>query len=88
MKKLIFLALPLIVIACGGGSSSSPTLNLFAAYKTFAEEGYFLTGVISGYCQGTRAQTFKPGVPGENPNIPVAPALIQEVSEIDALGPS
>ena len=89
MKKLIFLALPLIVIACGGGSSSSPTLNLFAAYKTFAEEGYFLTGVISGYCQGTRAQTFKPGIKdGDYPYDTNKKALIQEVSEIDALGPS
>ena len=89
MKKLIFLALPLIVIACGGGSSSSPTLNLFAAYKTFAEEGYFLTGVISGYCQGTRAHTFKPGIKdGDYPYDTNKKALIQEVSEIDALGPS
>ena len=79
--------------ACGGGSSdgdsnSSPTLNLFAAYKEFATKGYFLTGVISGYCQGTRAQTFEPGVLGEKSGDPPVPALIQEVSEIDVLGPS
>lgn len=75
------------LFACGGGSSSPPTLNLFAAYKTFAEEGYFLTGVISGYCQGTRAQTFEPGVEGVNPN-DSASALIQDVSETDVLGSS
>ena len=75
------------LFACGGGSSSPPTLNLFAAYKTFAEEGYFLTGVISGYCQGTRAQTFQRGSLGVNPN-DNASALIQNVSEIDVLIPS
>jgi len=79
--------------ACGGGSgdgdsNSPPTLNLFAAYKEFATEGYFLTGVISGYCQGTRAQTFEPGVLGEKSGDPAVPALVQEVSEIDVLGPN
>ena len=73
------------LFACGGGASTPPTLNLFAAYKTFAEEGYFLTGVISGYCQGTRAQTFRRGVPGYTSSNPPVPALIQSVSEIDVL---
>ena len=74
------------LFACGGGSSSPPTLNLFAAYKNFAEEGLFLTGVISGYCQGTRAQTFEPGDPnGVNPN-DNASAFVQNVSETDVLG--
>jgi len=75
------------LFACGDGSSSPPTLNLFAAYKAFAEEGLFLTGVISGYCQGTRAQTFQPGVLGVNPN-DSASAFIQAVSETDVLGPT
>jgi hypothetical protein len=93
LKKYFGLATLLSVttitlFACGGGSSSSPTLNLFAAYKTFAEEGYFLPGVISGYCQGTRAQTFQPGVPdGVNPNSN-EPAFIQNVSETDVLAPN
>ena len=77
----------LTLFACGSGSGSAPSLNLFAAYKTFAEEGYFLTGVISGYCQGTRAQTFEPGELGVNPN-DGASSLIQDVSEIDVLGPN
>jgi hypothetical protein len=93
LKKYFGLATLLSVttitlFACGGGSSSSPTLNLFAAYKTFAEEGYFLPGVISGYCQGTRAQTFQPGVLGVNPNTPPVPAFIQSVSETDVLAPN
>jgi hypothetical protein len=75
------------LFACGGGSSSAPTLNLFVAYKAFATEGYFLPGVISGYCEGTRAQTFQPGALGVNPN-DSAPAFIQNVSEIDVLAPA
>jgi len=93
IKKYFGLATLLCVttitlFACGGGSSAPPSLNLFAAYKTFAEEGYFLTGVISGYCQGTRAQTFAPGVLGVNSSTPPVPALIQHVSEIDVLAPN
>jgi len=73
---------------CGGGSSSAPTLNLFAAWKTYTTEGYFLTGVISGYCQGTRAQTLKPVGLGQNVTTPPVSAFIQDVSEIDVLGPN
>ena len=43
--------------------------------------------MISGYCQGTRAQTFQRGSLGVNPNDNAA-ALIQSVSETDVLGSS
>ena len=51
--------------ACGGGysdgdSSSPPTLKLFEVWNTFATGSTTVTGVISGYCQGTKKETFEP----------------------------
>jgi hypothetical protein len=82
------LALLSIVIlaACGGGdssSSSSPTLNLNAAYTSVVTGGLKQTGTISGYCQGTRQQTYTPTVSGKT--LSGAAALISYESEIDSL---
>jgi hypothetical protein len=63
-KSRIRIGLSLIPIvllaACGEGdsaSSSSPTLNLNAAYSSYVKAGSSVTGEISGYCQGTKVWT-------------------------------
>ena len=61
VNKKILLTLPLFVTACGGDgdgiSSSSPALNLNAAYSSYVKGGSSVTGEISGYCQGTKVWT-------------------------------
>ena len=50
----------LLLAACGDGdsiSSSSPVLNLNAAYSSYVKGGSSVTGEISGYCQGTKVWT-------------------------------
>ena len=72
--------------ACGGGdssSSSSPTLNLNAAYTGYVKAGSTITGDISGYCQGTRKLTFTPTVSGKT--LSGVAALISNEIETDSL---
>ena len=89
-KKKLKLALPLlsvvILAACGdGGSSSSipPTLNLNAAYTSWVKGGSTITGTVSGYCQGTRKQTFTPTVSGQT--LSGVAALVTNESETDSI---
>jgi len=75
-----------LLAACGGGdssSSSSPTLNLNAAYTSVVKGGLSQTGTISGYCQGTRQQTYTPTVSGKT--LSGVAALISYESEKDTL---
>lgn len=89
-KTKLKLALPLlsvaILAACGDGDSSSsipPTLNLNAAYTSWVKGGSTITGTVSGYCQGTRKQTFSPTVSGQT--LSGVAALITTESEIDSI---
>ena len=71
MKKLIYLALPLLIAACGGGGDSSsstpaPTLNLNAAYVDYIKTGSQTTSTISGYCTGTTVVTNSAAYSGKN----------------------
>jgi hypothetical protein len=72
MKKLIYLALPLFIVACGGGGDSSssttpsPTLNLNAAYVANIQTGSQTTSTISGYCSGTTVVTNSAAYSGKN----------------------
>ena len=72
MKKLIYLALPLLIAACGGGGDSSssstpaPTLNLNAAYVDYIKTGNTTTSTISGYCSGTSVVTNTAATLGKN----------------------
>lgn len=72
--------------ACGDGDSSSsipPILNLNAAYTSWVKGGSTITGTVSGYCQGTRKQTFTPTVSGQT--LSGVAALITTESEIDSI---
>ena len=89
-KTKLKLALPVlsvvILAGCGEGdssSSSSPTLNLNAAYTSWVKGGSSITGTVSGYCQGTRQQTFTPTVSGQT--LSGAAALVTSESEIDSI---
>ena len=72
MKKLIYLALPLLIAACGGGGDSSssstpaPTLNLNAALVSYIQSGNQTTSTISGYCTGTTVVTNSAAYSGKN----------------------
>ena len=71
MKKLIYLALPLLIAACGGGGDSSsstpaPTLNLNAAYVDYMKTGNQITRTISGGCSGTEVETNSAAYSGKN----------------------
>ena len=72
MKKLIYLALPLFIAACGGGGDSSssstpaPTLNLNAAYVDYMKTGNQTTRTISGGCSGTEVETNSAAYSGKN----------------------
>jgi hypothetical protein len=82
---LAFISVVMLA-ACGdGGSSSSipPTLNLNAAYTSWVKGGSTITGTVSGYCQGTRKQTFTPTVSGQT--LSGVAALITNESEIDSI---
>jgi hypothetical protein len=82
---LAFMSVVMLA-ACGdGGSSSSspPTLNLNAAYTSWVKGGSTITGTVSGYCQGTRQQTFTPTVSGQT--LSGVAALITYESEIDSI---
>jgi hypothetical protein len=88
MKKLIFLALPLLIAACGGGGDSSsstpaPTLNLNAAYVDYIKTGNQTTSTISGYCSGTTVVTNSAAYSGKN-GAGVA-ALLVNNTEVDTL---
>jgi hypothetical protein len=75
-----------ILAACGGGdssSSSSLTLNLNAAYTSWVKGGSTISGTVSGYCQGTRKQSFTPTVSGNT--LSGAAALITYESETDSI---
>ena len=75
-----------LLAACGGGdssSSSSPTLNLNAAYTSWVKGGSTISGTVSGYCQGTRKQSFTPTVSGNT--LSGAAALITYESETDSI---
>jgi len=93
-KTKFKLALPLlsalILVACGGGdsstsssSSNSPTLNLNTAYTSWVKGGSSITGTISGYCQGTRQQSFTPTISGQT--LSGVAALITYESETDSI---
>lgn len=80
-----------ILAACGGGgdsssASTSPTLNLNAAYKSFIIDGSTENGVISGYCQGNRVLNYSATYSGATLN--GVPALISNNTETDTLAPS
>jgi len=75
-----------MLAACGGGdssSSTSPTLNLNAAYTTWVTGGNTITGTVSGYCQGTRKQSFTPTVSGKT--LSGAAALITYETDTDSV---
>jgi hypothetical protein len=82
MKKLLFLALPLIVTACGGGDSS-PTLNLNVARMSYIKDGSLQTGVISGYCQGIKQMAY--AATYLDKNLSGEPALVSTNTETDVL---
>lgn len=91
MNKLIFLALPLFVTACGGDSEnalsfSGPTLNLNAAERALVTGGSSQSGVISGDCQGTKVQNFSATYSGVT--YAGLPALISNETETDFLVPN
>jgi hypothetical protein len=78
----------LLLTACGGGgdsssASTSPTLNLNAAYTSYIKGGSQVTAVISGYCQGTRVLTYSATSLGVN--LTGVPALISNNNETDTL---
>ena len=67
IKLGLFLVPTMLLAACGDGdstSSSSPVLNLNAAYSSYVKGGSSVTGEISGYCQGTKVWTFSPTYSG------------------------
>ena len=71
MKKLIYLAFPIFIAACGGGGDSSsstpaPTLNLNAALVSYIQSGNQTTSTISGYCTGTTVVTNSAAYSGKN----------------------
>ena len=74
-----------VLVACGGDSSSStaPTLDLNAAQRAYVTGGFSQSGVISGYCEGTKTQDFSPTVSGTS--IAGLPALISDETEKDLL---
>ena len=89
-KSRITLGLSLIPIvlltACGDGdstSSSSPTLNLNAAYSSYVKAGSSVTGDISGYCEGTKVWTLSPTYSGTT--LDGKPAIISNDTESDVL---
>jgi len=79
-----------ILAACGGGdssssaSTSSPTLNLYAAFEKKTIEGSSISGTISGYCEGNRVWTLGATSSGTTLN-GKTPALIQKEYELDNL---
>jgi len=82
---LAFISVVMLA-ACGDGDSSlssPPTLNLNAAYTSWVKGGSTITGTVSGYCQGTRKQTFTPTVSGQT--LSGVAALITNESEIDSI---
>jgi len=75
-----------MLAACGGGdssSSTSPTLNLNAAYEKHTKEGSSVTGTISDYCQGTRIWTLSPTYSGKT--LDGKSALLQNEYELDTM---
>ena len=76
-----------VLVACSGSgdssSSTSPTLNLNAAQKAYVTGGFSQSGVISGYCEGSKTQIFSPTVEGES--LAGLPALIADETETDLL---
>lgn len=86
---VFFLSIGLV--ACGGGgdstsSTSSPTLNLNVAERAFVIGGSSQSGVISGYCQGTKIQNFSATFSGVT--YAGLPALISNETETDFLVPN
>jgi hypothetical protein len=95
IKKQLTVALVFCLsiglVACGGGndnssSSSGPTLNLNAAERLYVTSGFSQSGVISGYCQGTKVQYFSATYTGLNGA--GLPALISNETETDFLVPN
>lgn len=91
MNKLILLALPLFLTACGGESDntspfSGPALNLNAAERAYVTNGLSQSGVISGDCQGTKIQEFSATYSGVT--YAGLPALIANETETDFLVPN
>ena len=95
MKKLIYLALPLLIAACGGGGDSSssstpaPTLNLNAALVSYIQSGNQTTSTISGACTGTTVVTNSATYAGKN-GAGIAASIVNntEVDTISASSPS
>ena len=95
-KAKLTLGLSLIstvlLTACSGGGdsssssspSSSPALNLNAAFNKYTIGGSSISGTISGYCQGTRVWTLAPTSSGTTLD-GTTPALIQNEYELDNL---
>ena len=86
IKLGLFLIPTVLLVACGDGdssSSSSPTLNLNAAYSSYVKGGSSVTGVISGYCQGTKVWTFTPTYSGTT--LDGKAAIIADESQSDLL---
>ena len=74
------------VVGCGSSDSSSstpPTVDLNAAQKAYVTSGFSQSGVISGYCKGTKTQDFTATVSGVN--LAGLPALISDETEKDVL---
>lgn len=74
------------VAGCGSSDSSSstpPTVDLNAAQKAYVTGGFSQSGVISGYCKGTKIQDFSATVSGVN--LVGRPALISDETEKDVL---
>lgn len=91
VNKLILLALPLFLTACGGESDiassfSGPTLNLNAAERSYVTAGFSQSGVISGDCHGTKVQNFSATYLGVT--FAGLPALISDETETDFLVPN
>lgn len=84
---VLCIASTVMLVACGGGdssSSTSPTLNLYAAFSTYTIGGSTRSGTISGYCQGTREEILAPTSSGTTLN-GTTPALIQNEYERDTM---
>lgn len=92
ITSISLLALATIGLnACGGGgdstsSGSGPILNLNAAERSFVTGGFSQSGLISGYCQGTKVQNFSATYSGLS--YAGLPALISNETEIDFLVPN
>jgi hypothetical protein len=82
---VLYLASTVMLVACGGGDSSSASaalaLNLNAAWEKHVVWGSSVTGTISGYCQGIRVWTLTSTYSGTT--LDGKPAIIANEYETD-----